>query len=102
MLKKSNSPQGLINALFGHGSDNLFKTQKIKLLVHEENVNSTGKTSKRKMSAEERHFIDELKRMQGARNFETIVGCEVTYGMDFVFLGPSKGDINDCALQVGV
>ena len=100
MLKKSKSPQALMNVIFGTSFKSLCKSHRIRLLIHEENLDGTGKKPRTKISAEERHFIDELKRMQGARNFETIVGCEILYGMDFVFVSPSTADTNESALQV--
>ena len=54
------------------------------------------------MTAQERHLMEEIKRMQGSRNFELIVGCEVSYGMDFVILPPSTPEKNECITQVRI
>ena len=101
MLKKSKSPKELMDQMFGRLVYNsILKSHRIRLFIHEEDTSKKGTTAKTKISSEERHFINELKRMQGSKNFETIVGCEIMYGMDIVILGPSEGDINECALQV--
>ena len=86
--------------MFGQNSENLFTKYKIRLLLHEENLDTGNRNSRTKMTAQERHFIEEVKRMEGARNFETIVGCEMLYGMDFVFLTPSTPEKNECPIQV--
>lgn len=100
ILKKSTTPQEFMKEMFGADFERLSKTNKIRLLVHEETLDGHGKKSRTKMSADERHFIEELKRMQGAKNFETIVGCEILHGIDFVFVAPSTAETNECAVQV--
>ena len=102
-LKKAHNSKHLINILFGFNCESLFEKYKIRLLVHEENLgNSNNKNSKTKMTAQERHLMEEIKRMQGSRNFELIVGCEVSYGMDFVILPPSTPEKNECITQVRI
>ena len=102
-LKKAHNSKNLINILFGYNCESLFEKYKIRLLVHEESLgNSNNKNSKTKMTAQERHLMEEIKRMQGSRNFELIVGCEVSYGMDFVILPPSTPEKNECITQVRI
>ena len=86
--------------MFGPDFEDLCNTHRIRLLVHEGNLDGHGKKPRTKMSAEERHFINELKRMQGAKNFEKIVGCEILHGIDFVFVASDIGETNECAVQV--
>ena len=102
-LKKAHSSKNFINILFGSNCDSLFEKYKIRLLVHEENLgDSNNKNPKPKMTAQERHLMEEIKRMQNSRNFELIVGCEVSYGMDFVILPPSTPEKNECITQVRI
>ena len=100
ILKKSTGTEALMNGLFGPDFETLCKTHRIRFLVHEESLDGPGKKSRTKLNANEKHFIDELKRMQGAKIFETIVECEMLYGLDFVFLGDSNEQRNQCAVQV--
>ena len=100
-LKKAQNSQNLIDVLFNYNSQSLLARYKIRLIVHEENLdNSAIKTSRTKLTAQERHVMEEIKRMENSRNSKLIVGCEVLYGMDFVFASPSTVEKNDCASQV--
>ena len=101
-LKRAQTPHDLITVLFGPNNESLFTKYNIRLLVHEENLDdpTNNKSSRTKMTAQERHFMEEVKRMQNARNFELIVGCEMSYGMDFVFPSQSTADKNECVTQV--
>ena len=99
-LKKSGSHRELIIDLFGPNSEELFENRRIRLLVHEESMVSTGKTARTTISPEDKNLQLEIKRMKDARNFEKIIGCEISYGIDIVRLGPPKGGISECAVEV--
>ena len=99
-LRKSSSHRELIIDLFGPNSEELFENRRIRLLVHEESMVSAGKTARNTISPEDKNLQLEIKRMKDARNFEKIIGCEISYGIDIVRLGPPKGGISECAVEV--
>ena len=98
-MKKSKEPEEFVTLMFGENFREIFKNQKVRLIIHNEN-DVSSKKPRNNMSVEERHLVNELKQMHGAKNFETLVGCEVLYGMDFVFADTSKEDADTCVLQV--
>ena len=98
-MKKSKEPKEFVTSMFGENFQEIFKNQKVRLIIHNEN-DVRSKKPRNNMSVEERHLVNELKQMHGAKNFETLVGCEVLYGMDFVFADTSKEDADTCVLQV--
>ena len=98
-MKKSKEPEEFVTLMFGENFQEIFKNQKVRLIIHNEN-DVRSKKPRNNMSVEERHLVNELKQMHSAKNFETLVGCEVLYGMDFVFADTSKEDADTCVLQV--
>ena len=98
-MKKSKEPEEFVTLMFGENFQEIFKNQKVRLIIHNEN-DVRSKKPRNNMSVEERHLVNEMKQMHGAKNFETLVGCEVLYGMDFVFADTSKEDSDTCVLQV--
>ena len=98
-MKKSKEPEEFVTFMFGQNFQEIFKNQKVRLIIHNEN-DVRSKKPRNNMSVEERHLVNEMKQMHGAKNFETLVGCEVLYGMDFVFADTSKEDSDTCVLQV--
>ena len=98
-MNKSKEPEEFVTLMFGENFQEIFKNQKVRLIIYNEN-DVRNKKPRNNMSVEERHLVNELKQMHGAKNFETLVGCEVLYGMDFVFADTSKEDADTCVLQV--
>ena len=98
-MNKSKEPEEFVTLMFGENFQEIFKNQKVRLIIHNEN-DVRSKKPRNNMSVEERHLVSELKQMHGAKNFETLVGCEVLFGMDFVFTDTSKEDADTCVLQV--
>lgn len=65
-MKKSKEPEEFVTLMFGENFQEIFKNQKIRLIIHNEN-DVRSKKPRNNMSVEERHLVNELKQMHGAK-----------------------------------